>query len=106
MNDDIERRAHFTNGNRITLTRIWNAELPMALVIGCNPSTADGLSDDPTVRWWNKWFRANGFGGYVAMNLYPFCTSSPVECRKRADWETTGLIGMPGTLYRAICMKW
>ena len=90
MKDDIERRAHFTSGNRITLTRVWEKDKPLALVIGCNPSTADGLTDDPTVRWWNKWFRQAGFGGYVAMNLYPFCTSSPAECKKIADWENNG----------------
>ena len=52
------------------------------MVIGCNPSSADALQDDPTSRWWNKWFRQAGFGGYDALNLYPFCTSSPKACRQ------------------------
>jgi hypothetical protein len=62
-------------------------------VIGCNPSTADGLKDDQTSLWWNAWFYLLGFGGYDAVNLYPFCTASPAECRKRVgaiaggDWH-------------------
>lgn len=80
----VRRDATFIAGNRFTLSRWW-AEGPRALVIGCNPSTADALGDDPTSRWWNAWFRLFGFAGYDAVNLYPFCTSSPAECRKIAE---------------------
>lgn len=86
----MRRSAWFvTPGVRIRLSRDWSPG-PRALVIGCNPSTADGQSDDPTTRWWNEWFRWFGFGGYDAMNLYPFCTSSPIECRRIAAWEDNG----------------
>lgn len=81
----MRRSAYFAADNvRIRLTRDW-APGPRALVIGCNPSTADASKDDPTSRWWNAWFKLFGFGGYDAMNLYPFCTSSPVECRRIVD---------------------
>lgn len=73
--------AEFQGKNRLTLSRRWS-DSPRACVIGCNPSTADALKDDPTSIWWNKWFYAAGFGGYDAVNLYPFCTSSPAECRR------------------------
>jgi hypothetical protein len=77
---EIARDATFVGPYRIKLSRDW-ADGPRALVIGCNPSTANALSDDPTSRWWNAWFKQAGFGGYDAANLYPFCTSSPAECR-------------------------
>lgn len=83
-NDTIHSDAEFIGNYRIRLSRDWS-DGPRALVIGCNPSTADAFADDPTSRWWNNWFRAAGFGGYDAANLYPFCTSSPRECRNIVD---------------------
>lgn len=81
----LQRSASFARpGVRRRLSRRWGPG-PLALVIGCNPSTADAEKDDPTSLWWNAWFQHFGFGGYDAANLYPFCTSSPKECRKRAS---------------------
>lgn len=81
----LRRSAHFPfPGIRERLSRDWRPG-PRAFVLGCNPSDADALKDDPTSRWWNRWFASFGFGGYDAGNLYPFCTSSPQECRKRAE---------------------
>lgn len=81
----LRRSAFFPEpGVRRRLSRDWGPG-PRALVIGCNPSDADAEKDDPTSRWWNDWFHLYGFGGYDAMNLYPFCTSSPAECRRIVD---------------------
>lgn len=87
-NDVMQRDAIFSGDDRIELVRRWGPG-PTACVIGCNPSTANALQDDMTSRWWNAWFRLFGFGGYRAVNLYSFCTSSPTECRKRAEWWKT-----------------
>ena len=96
--DNIRRAADFPySGIRLRLSRDWG-QGPRALVIGCNPSNADASRDDPTVRWWNAWFASNGFSGYDAMNLYPFVSSSPAECRGivdggiHGDWETHDLL--------------
>lgn len=78
---DVERTVRFINGNRIELTRRW-APGPTACVIGHNPSVADGLKDDPTCRWWMDWFSLFGFGGFTAVNLYPFVTPDPQACRR------------------------
>ena len=87
----LQRSARFAgSGVRLTLSRDW-APGPRALVIGCNPSDADADKDDPTSRWWNAWFRLFGFGGYDAMNLYPFCTSQPAECRRIVERIYAGL---------------
>jgi hypothetical protein len=66
---------------RLTLSRSWGPG-PRALVIACNPSRAGRLKEDPTSFWWTDWFHEFGFGGYDAVNLYPFITSSPAECRR------------------------
>ncbi len=86
----IRRDAEFAGEHRISIDRWWDGVGPTAFVLGCNPSDADARRDDPTSRWWNAWFRLYGFRGYRAGNLYPFCTSSPAECRKIADWHNNG----------------
>ena len=79
----MQRDAQFARpGVRKLISRSWGPG-PRALVIGCNPSSADAAVDDPTSRWWNAWFKLFGFGGYDAANLYPFCTASPAECQER-----------------------
>lgn len=79
----MQRSARFVAGGRIELRRRWGPG-PQACVVGCNPSTADAFEDDPTCRWWIEWFRLFGYGGFVAVNLYPFTTSNPDECREIA----------------------
>jgi len=86
----VERSARFVKGNRIELGRRWAETGPVAAVIGCNPSDAGEDRDDPTCLWWTKWFREAGFAAYRAANLYPFISSSPKECRQRADWLNNG----------------
>lgn len=86
----MRRDAKFGAGGRILLSRDWLSG-PRACVIGCNPSNANAVVDDPTSRWWNAWFKLFGFGGYDAVNLYPFCTSDPAECRKIATRGWSGL---------------
>lgn len=86
----LRRSAHFLSpGIRTRLSRDWGPG-PRAFVLGCNPSDADALKDDHTSRWWNRWFAYYGFGGYDAGNLYPYCTSDPAECRRRAAAALNG----------------
>ena len=75
----MQRSAVFDGGNRLELHRKWGPG-PIACVIGHNPSDAGAERDDPTSRWWNAWFQLFGFGGYVAVNLYPWVTSDPRKC--------------------------
>jgi hypothetical protein len=81
LGDAPRSSATFIGRNRIELYREWGSG-PTACVIGCNPSTADGQKDDATSRWWRQWFERAGFGRYRAVNLYPFCTSSPKDCKR------------------------
>lgn len=88
----ILREATFSRGdqNRLTLTRMWDGNLPSVCFIGLNPSTADDRVDDPTVRRWTHFAKAWGYGSFTAVNLYPFRSSSPAICRAWADWENNG----------------
>lgn len=85
----LQRDATFPRaGVRLTLSRRWGPG-PRACVIGCNPSDADALKDDPTSKWWNRWFQHYGFGGYDAVNVFPFCSPDPRVCKARvaAIWD-------------------
>lgn len=85
----MQRDALFAGDNRLTLTRRWD-DGPTVCFIGCNPSKANARQDDPTCQWWINWSQLFRFGRFVAVNMYPFCTSSPAECRKMADWQNNG----------------
>ncbi len=71
---------------RWTLTRRWGYG-GRACWIMLNPSTADAEKDDPTIRSIIKRSQAWSCGGLVVVNLYPYRTSSPKECRM---WATEG----------------
>ena len=87
----MHRHATFSADGtcRLTLVRRWGSG-PRACMIGCNPSRAGTDRDDPTCLWWTNWGQALGYGGFIAVNLYPRISSSPDECRKWANWEANG----------------
>lgn len=74
---------------RWTLSRTW-ASGPHVCFIGLNPSTADHRKDDPTVKRWTHFARAWGYGGFTAVNLYPFRSSTPAPCRDWSRWQENG----------------
>lgn len=67
-----------TRTYRFLLWRFWD-ERPRVLFNGLNPSTANELQDDPTVKRWCQFARDWGYGGFYATNLYPFITPNPEE---------------------------
>lgn len=91
MPSDIKRSAVISDCGqyRYTLTRTWRAG-PHVCFIGLNPSTADHRKDDPTVRRWIHFASAWGYGGFVAVNLYPFRSPNIAACRRWADWQNNG----------------
>jgi len=52
------------------------------LFVGLNPSTANELQDDPTIRRLCGFARDWGYGGLYACNLYPYITAYPKELVK------------------------
>lgn len=64
---------------RYELSRIWSSERAPDLVmfVGLNPSTADGLTDDPTVRRWRAFAKAWGHDGMLVCNAYPLRSTDP-----------------------------
>ena len=64
--------------HRFLLWRFWD-ERPRMLFIGLNPSTANELTDDPTVRRLSNFAQKWGYGGLYACNLYSYVTPYPKE---------------------------
>jgi hypothetical protein len=74
MYADISECGQF----RYALTRSWGAG-PRFIVVGLNPSTADGMKDDPTIRRCVGFARREGYGSLVMLNLFAFRATKPSE---------------------------
>lgn len=55
-----------------------------------NPSTADGLQDDPTIRRCIGFAQAWGYSSLSVRNLFPFRATNPKELLKNPDIVTGG----------------
>ena len=64
---------------RYSLFRIWDRKLPIVMLIGLNPSTANEVKADPTINKVEKISRNNGYGGFYMMNCFPYVTAYPNE---------------------------
>lgn len=70
---------------RYVLWRIWDKQLPKVMFIGLNPSTANEITDDPTIRRVKSMAKNWGFGGVYMTNLFSFVTAYPDELLKCPD---------------------
>jgi len=65
---------------RYKLWRVWDGETkPIAMCIGLNPSTANGVKNDPTITNLAKMLKSLGYGGFYMMNLFAWISSNPDE---------------------------
>lgn len=70
------------------LSREWDSSKPSVCWIMLNPSTADASKNDPTLTRIIDFSQRFGFGSLTVVNLYPFRSSSPKECKAWAkDWD-------------------
>ena len=67
---------------RYDLTRKWGSGLPGVAFIGLNPSTADAVKDDPTIRRCIGFAKDWGFGRLVMLNLFAWRATSPTDLKK------------------------
>jgi hypothetical protein len=70
---------------RYTLTRDWDEELPTMLFIMLNPSTADAVEDDPTIRRCIGFAKRENCGAIEVANLFAFRATNPVDMKAAAD---------------------
>lgn len=62
---------------RYTLWREWIGGTGYAQFIGLNPSTADEVQDDPTIRRCINFAKAWGFSGLCMTNLFAYRATDP-----------------------------
>ena len=66
---------------RYALWRVWDDTLPKVLFIGLNPSTADEIKDDPTIRRCIGYAKSWGYGGYIMGNIFGYRSTDPKKLR-------------------------
>lgn len=85
----IRRSEEDTDGRyRWRLARTWDDTKPSAVWIMLNPSTADGMRDDPTIRRCIRFGLLWGFGGIEVVNLFPWRATDPrdlIAARERGE---------------------
>ncbi len=69
--------------HRYKLWRRWDQRKPIVTFIGLNPSRADAITNDPTIRRCIDFAKQWGMGGLIFCNLYsfrtPYVTAKQVE---------------------------
>jgi hypothetical protein len=70
---------------RYTLTRRFSGDAREALFIMLNPSTADAIQDDPTIRRCLGFAAREGCGQLTVVNLFAFRATRPEDLIKAAD---------------------
>ncbi len=75
----MKRSAHFSRCKRYryALWRTWDPHRPSMLFIGLNPSTADAIEDDPTIRRCIRFAEDWGYGGLAVANLFAYRATKP-----------------------------
>jgi hypothetical protein len=64
---------------------MWNEHMPIAMIIGLNPSTADQTRNDPTITRCINFSRSWGYGGVCVTNLFGFRATAPTELKAHHD---------------------
>jgi hypothetical protein len=62
---------------RYLLTRIWDPAVAPLVFLMLNPSTADALEDDPTIRRCTSFAKREQAGGVVVVNLFGLRSTDP-----------------------------
>ena len=74
-----------TRTYRYLLTRIWDTSLPPMVWVMLNPSTADHLADDNTIRRCMGYARREQAGGIVVVNLFALRSTDPRALKDHPD---------------------
>lgn len=67
---------------RWLLWREWDAKKPYMVFIMLNPSTADAVEDDPTIRRCIGFAKREGCGGIEVANLFSLRSTDPAALRE------------------------
>lgn len=71
---------------RYHLVRTWDAAKPPMIFVMLNPSTADHMQDDPTIRKCIGFARKYNCGAVEVFNLFAYRATKPADL-KAAGWD-------------------
>lgn len=74
-----------TGKYRYLLTRTWDENLPSAVFVMLNPSTADAEIDDPTIRRCISFAKTWGCGEIKVVNIFAYRATNPKELFKTKE---------------------
>jgi hypothetical protein len=66
---------------RYELWREWDKSKPCVMFVMLNPSTADALKDDPTIRRCMNFAKNWGYGSIKVGNIFAFRSSNPKDLK-------------------------
>lgn len=72
---------------RYLLWRIWDTSLPVVLVIGLNPSTANATRDDATIWKLIRLTKNWKYGGFYMANCFPHMATNPKNMKPNLRLE-------------------
>ncbi|WP_432797473.1 DUF1643 domain-containing protein [Poriferisphaera sp. WC338] len=83
----IQSTARFSDCRqyRYTLHRIWDTSKPYCMFVGLNPSTADEIQNDPTVRRCIGYAIDWNFGGLIMTNIFSFRATDPKDMKAHPE---------------------
>lgn len=70
---------------RYALWREWIGGDGYAMFVGLNPSTADEMRDDPTIRRCVSFAKSWGYAGLCMANLFAYRATQPKDMKAAAD---------------------
>ena len=70
---------------RYILRRQWDESLPECMFIGLNPSTADEVQDDPTIRRCIGFARDWGYGTLWMGNIFAYRATDPKDMKAHEE---------------------
>lgn len=90
MNDFADAAFSPDGQHRYRLCRRWDRSKPRVLWVMLNPSSANALQDDPTIRRVQRFSVKNGFGALEVVNLFSRISTDPEDLK---GLDTAALIG-------------
>lgn len=67
---------------RYALWRVWEPDKPLYIALMLNPSTADHLTNDPTVEGICSRARKGRYGGVIVINAFAYRATEPADMKK------------------------
>ena len=108
--EDKNNGADFSQDgkHRYRLWRIWDANKPLVMFIGLNPSTANESDNDPTIKSVIRIAKHNGYGGVYMMNCWTYISTDPDKLKaSKANLEwNDNLITVTASLCKDVVFAW